>query len=329
MSTQKLRDLLSTATHAVGQAEAEAYKGIGFNRDGDFPALRDEIKRITAERDSLRRSYTPGKVQELEQERSTLLNRLVGVDGLRDSLRAMTQKRNELQRDLDNRTEDRNAAMRTLADVRVRLDALRLEKGGSFIRVVKERDELQREVDGLHTICGEQRDEFQDMLHRRDDLSRQLAAAERLAIAEAARLRTHLHAARKERDHLLGECETLTSQLGTAQRDLKQGRPTYRKLALRMKRERDALNREVGQLLKEDERQQLALCKQHRDALQEQVGSVEGHRDALLHDVDMLEVQVRSRDNAIADLMADTHSCVSEFVRALRETADSLEHTEE
>lgn len=193
-------------------------------------------------------------------------------------------------------------------------------------RVTAERDGLQHEVDGLHGICDEQRDElwqaqnsylhqgpalhgmtaardglrvsFDAMQRDRDRLQQQLTTAKRLVGTEQTRIHTHLDAAREERD-------TLHSQLGCAQRDLKQARqsrPTYRKMALRMKRERDALIGEVDRLLNEDEREQLTFCKQHRDLLQEQVGLVTGHRDALQFDVDMLEAQVRSQDSAIACL---------------------------
>ena len=268
MSSQKMRDLLSTATHAVGQAEAQAYQDIGEFPGQEFPKMRRRLNELLTERDEL----------------------------------------------------------------------LRKLSGSAFKRVVEERDELQREVDGLHTICGEQRDElrqarnsylhqrptepsaehpyshpvFQDMLREvgdlrnrdsmlvreRDDLRRRLGATERLVGTEQARLHTHLDAARKERDDL--------------QRDLKrarQGDLSDVKVALRMKRDRDNLQREldatvreVRRLNEQDTLLQLNYCRTHRDALQEQVGTAEGHRDALLHDMDMLEAQVRSRDNAIACL---------------------------
>lgn len=212
MSSQKLRDLLSTATHAVNQAEAEAYKGIGFNRDGDFPALRDEIEQAT-----------------------TIRNRL--LDGVR-------HERNELQREVDM--------------LKVRLDGM---------LSYNERDDLRRD-----------RDEF----HRQLDTARMELSDERKGKRGAFRRVV------TERDEL--------------------------------QRERDTVLREVMHLRSQDARQQLEFCRQHRDGLQEQLGSAEGHRDALLHDMDMLEAQVCSRNSAIAELTAVD----AEFADTLREASRSL-----
>lgn len=325
MSTQKLQDLLSTATHVVGQAEAEAYKGIGFNRGGDFPALRDEIKRLTAERDSLQRCYTPGKVQELEQERDDLYT-ICGKQ--RDEIKQATTIRNRL---LDGVRYERNELQREVNDLRGRPPQA---------AVVAQRDELQRE---------------------RDDLRHRLAATKRLVDTEQVRLHTHLQGALEERDELQREVDMLKvrlngmlsynerddlrrdrdefhRQLDTARMELRDERKGKRVAFRRVVKERDELQREldapqnprgIRRLTEDVERvsaqreaayTQLALCKQHRNALQEQVGLAMGRSDALQFDVDMLEAQVRSRDNAIVELMAVD----AEFASALREAARNL-----